>query len=339
MKRNKTWYWDLLSWSALYLLWIFVFSQRELAFPHTATVEFCYLLFISANYYYNALFVIPRFLYRKKYFSSAILFFAGIAIASLLRVPLAEYLNRNYFLQGRTQPGFSEIFVRSFLNISIWSIGVVSIKLITDRYRIQKYLEQVEKEKSKAELDFLNAQFNPHFLFNSINSIYSRIDKQNMEARNMLLTLSDMLRYQLYDCNHPEIQVEKEIEYVRNYVALQQERKGESLQTNLHVDERIKDFTIAPLLFIAFIENAFKYVSNGDEKSNRVDISFSKQNGAMIFTCFNTCDGLQQNGIEHSGIGIENVKRRLNLIYPERHELKIDRQKDHYHVTLKIQLS
>ncbi len=113
------------------------------------------------------------------------------------------------------------------------------------------------KEKEKAELDFLNAQFNPHFLFNSINSIYGHIDKHNASARNMLLTFSDMLRYQLYDCNSNCIIIDKEINYIKNYVALQQSRKEESLAVNLTIAENVKGFTIAPLLFIAFIEKCF----------------------------------------------------------------------------------
>ena len=261
---------------------------------------------------------------------------SGIATAALLRVPLAMFLNQHYFLVGRTQPGFTELLLNSFLNIFIWTVCIVAAKLMIDRMRVQRHLDEMVKEKEKAELDFLNAQFNPHFLFNSINLIYGHIDKQNAIARNMLLTFSDMLRYQLYDCSNNSIAIEKEMNYISNYVALQKARKEETLVTDLFIDENTKGFLIAPLLFIAFIENAFKYVSNSDEKENCVKISFEKQNDILIFKSCNSKETIIDNHIEHTGIGITNAKRRLALLYPQKHELTINNNDDLYEVILKL---
>jgi len=195
------------------------------------------------------------------------------------------------------------------------------------------------KEKEKAELDFLNAQFNPHFLFNSINSIYGHIDKHNTIARNMLLTFSDMLRYQLYDCSSNSINVEKELNYIKNYVSLQQSRKEESLKVNFTIAEDVKNFTIAPLLFIAFIENAFKYVGNSDEKENSIIISFQKEGNSLIFKSANTKEIINSHSIEHKGIGIANAKRRLGLLYPEKYNLIINVTENFYEIILKLQLT
>jgi len=263
---------------------------------------------------------------------------AGIVVTALLRVPLAIYLNKNFFLVDKPQPGFSEIFSNSLLNIFIWVICLVSAKLIVDRFRFQHYVDAIKKEKEKAELNFLNAQFNPHFLFNSLNSIYGHIDKRNTTARNMLLTFSNMLRYQLYDCNSNTIDIEKEISYIRNYVLLQQIRKEESLIVRLAIPENIKGFTIAPLLFIAFIENAFKYVSNNDDQENVVDISFQKNDNTLIFKCCNTKEETGPAKITHKGIGIVNVRQRLELLYPGRHDLNLIDDKHFYEATLKLQL-
>ncbi len=139
--------------------------------------------------------------------------------------------------------------------------------------RFAKYIEVIEKEKMQNELDFLKAQFNPHFLFNSINSIYGNINKNNSTAREMLLTFSEMLRYQLYECNTSRISIEKEINYIRNYINLQQVRKPENLAIQLYISEDVRGIMIAPLLFITFIENSFKYVSNYEGKLNEVKIS------------------------------------------------------------------
>src|SRR5579863_10552762 len=170
---------QVLCWSVLYFFWVMVFQKRAFAFSRTATVEFCYLVFVAANYYFNIYFTIPGFLYQKKYIAFVICMLAGIACSALLRVPLAMYLNEYYFLEGKPQPHFGELFTNSLLNIFIWTVCIVAAKLMLDRMHIQRHVDEMAKEKEKAELDFLNAQFNPHFLFNSINLIYGHIDKQN----------------------------------------------------------------------------------------------------------------------------------------------------------------
>ncbi len=326
-------------WVALYLLWVLVFQRRSVIFSRTATVQFCYLFFIASVYYFNTEFAIPKFLYRKKYFSYVLVAIAAIIAGALLRVPVAMYLNRTHFLVGKPQPGFGDIFYNSFINIFIWVICLVAGKLIMDRVRFQKYVDAIEKERSKAELDFLKAQFNPHFLFNSINSIYGHIDKGNSSARSMLLTFSEMLRYQLYECNTETVNIDKELNYIRNYVALQQARKEDSLIVDLDIDENIMKFKIAPLLFIGFIENAFKYVSNDEKKENRIEISFRADNSSLVFRSSNTKGMNNNKGIDHKGIGVMNAKRRMELLYPGRHAIMINDNEMSYEVILKLQLS
>ena len=338
MTKRKKWLYHLW-WIALYIFWIMIFQKREFAFSTTVTIQFCYLIFIGANFYFNIYYTIPVFLYTKKYFSFVVLFLAGIVTAAFLRVPLATYLNYHYFLAGRAQPTASALFINSLLNIFIWVVCLVAAKLVIDRFRFQQYIDEMAKQKEEAELNFLNAQFNPHFLFNSINSIYAHIDKQNATARNMLLTFSEMLRYQLYECNSNTIDIEKEMKYIKNYVALQKERKDESLVINLLIDENIKGITVAPLLFIAFIENSFKYVSNSEQKENRIEISLIKKNDALHFRCYNTKEINAKNAIEHKGIGIANARRRLQLLYPGKNDMQVIDDCDFYEVNLKLQLT
>lgn len=338
MKKEHIWV-QALFWAGLYFFWVMVFQKRELAFSQTVTVEFCYLLFIAANYYFNALFNIPRFLHRRKYLPFILFFFAGALVTALLRVPLAMYLNKNVFIPGKELPGFSVIFIKSLLNISIWTVAIVAGKLIIDRFQFQQYVDEITKQKEQAELDFLNAQFNPHFLFNSINSIYGHIDKHNTTARNMLLTFSEMLRYQLYDCNENIIPIDKEINYIKNYVLLQQARKNEGLLVNLQIADSVQGFPIAPLLFIAFIENSFKYVGDSEETENRVEIDFDIKEDILHFRCRNTKDTNYINNDQHKGIGIANAKRRLALLYPKKNELSILDDKIYYEVNLKIRVA
>jgi len=338
MTQKRTWY-NILLWIGLYLLWVVVFQKRAFSFSRTMTIQFCYLLFIAGNYYFNVYYVVPVFLYRKKFAAFALLFLAGIVAASLLRVPLATYLSQHYFAPGKPPPGLSQLFFNSLINIFIWTICLVAGKLIVDRIRFQKYIEVIEKEKMKNELDFLKAQFNPHFLFNSINSIYGNINKSNSTAREMLLIFSEMLRYQLYECNTSVISIEKEISYIRNYISLQQIRKPENLSIQLNVSEDVRGITIAPLIFMAFIENSFKYVSNHEDRLNEVQISLARSNNQLFFKTFNTKENVNgREMIDPGGIGIANVKRRLELLYPDKHALMIQNNDHSFEVMLNLEV-
>jgi LytS/YehU family sensor histidine kinase len=155
----------------------------------------------------------------------------------------------------------------------------------------------------------------------------------------MLLNFSEMLRYQLYECNTEKINIEKELSYLKNYIALQQSRKDENLIVKFEIDDNIKGFKIVPLLFVAFIENCFKYVSDSDEKENRVEISFRKINGTLVFRTFNTKEKANNATINHKGIGVANARRRLELLYPDKYDLSIGECEQSHEVILKLQLS
>jgi len=326
----------LIWWACLYLFWIMIFQKRSFALSTTATIEFCYLLFIAGNFYYNTSYIVPRFLYRQKYVEYIFLFIAGIFVAASLRVPLAAFLNARNFFPGQPQPSLAAIFIASAVNIFVWTAALVAVNIAIDRYTLQQYTTSIEREKAQAELDFLNAQLNPHFLFNSLNSIYGHIDKQNVVARNMLLTFSDMLRYQLYISNKNLIDIQEEIDYLKNYVAMQHVRKNEDLTVNFEVSPEARGFYVAPLLFIAFVENAFKYVD--DKKESRIDILFQKENETLRFRCYNSKDENTIPNLEHKGIGIENTKRRLKLHYRDNHTLKITNENSFYEVNLELRL-
>lgn len=217
---------------------------------------------------------------------------------------------------------------------------ILSLRLMNDHRAAQRRFETLQKENAQTELKFLKAQINPHFLFNSINSIYAGIDKGNTAAREQVLAFSDMLRYQLYECATDVIPVEKELEYLHNYISFQRMRKEESLQLDLTLEGHLAGFDLAPLLFIPFIENAFKYVSNHDNKPNRLQIKLTRQDDELVFYCFNTKDTVRSRPLfEEGGIGINNVKRRLELLYPDKHELHITDSDAGFEVKLHLVLT
>ncbi|HMG13884.1 MAG TPA: histidine kinase [Saprospiraceae bacterium] len=226
----------------------------------------------------------------------------------------------------------------TFMTISFYVSAATAIKFLITRFKTQNYLNQLKKEKAETELKFLKAQINPHFLFNSLNSIYGTIDKQNSLARNTLLKFSEMLRYQLYECNSEKVNLEKEIEYLKNFIALQTMRSEDSLKVKFQIDEHISG-NIAPLLFIPFVENAFKYHSNFDDKPNSIHIQLYKKKDLLYFIVTNTIDCTTRVDLtENTGIGIQNVKRRLELLYPGSYTLDILKGQQEYKISLSLNM-
>jgi len=331
----------ILFWLGIYVLWVFVFRNYSFSLTKTATVEFCYLVFITADYYVTIYFIVPQFLKKKKYMFFVLLSAALMAFSALLRALVSIQMNIHVF-HSRPLPAFGTLYLNSAVNIFIWVDLFFVGTMIADRIYNQQQLALLEKERIKHELDFLKAQINPHALFNSLNSIYGHIDKQNQTARNILLKFSGLLRYQLYDCSEDKISVEKEMEYIRNYVSFQQIRKEENLMVDTEIDIDQCNYGIAPLLLVVLIENAFKFVSNFTDKDNKIDIKINVKESLFTFYVSNTTEHRQALSAilnPGGGIGIVNLKRRLELLYPGKYELGFKQEPDFYEATLKLELA
>jgi len=163
-------------------------------------------------------------------------------------------------------------------------------KLVFDYAKAQRRMGEMAKENAEAELNFLKSQINPHFVFNSLNSVYFLIDKQNNDARDALHKFSDMLRYQLYECNGNKTTVDKEITYLLDYIDLQRLRRDENSKIFVNFSDDIKGLSIEPLLLIPFVENAFKHLSHFSDKNNEVHIALTKENDMIKFTVVNTIE-------------------------------------------------
>ena len=206
---------------------------------------------------------------------------------------------------------------------------------------MEQQMLRIEKEKVSTELNFLRSQVNPHFLFNVMNTIYFQIEKKNKDARLSVEKFSEMLRYQLYECTTDMIPIDKELHYIKNYVAIQALRMEKDSDINLMIDDEMGNFTIAPLLILPIVENAFKHVSNFKEAGkNKIYLSVKKYNtNTLIIEAINTYD--QSNGQKHllesGGLGIQNLKRRLELLYPGKHELNTNKEENTYQTMLKLQ--
>ena len=315
-----------------------MFRTYSVSITKTITIEFCYLIFITSDYYAISNFIVPRFLHKRKYTLFVISTVFVIAFSSWLRALVALQMNFHFF-QPKTIIDFGTLYLNSVVNISLWVLLVTIGKMLIDRMQTQQQLELLEKERVRNELDYLKAQINPHALFNSLNTIYGHIDKGNHVARTILLQFSELLRYQLYDCGAEKVSLEKEIEYVKNYVAFQRLRKDEQLVVCLDIGTTQTGLKIAPLLLVVLIENAFKFASNFSDKENKILIKIFTKENALHCSFFNTKE-LQQSSTATSsnGIGIANLKRRLELLYPGKYKLNSKMENEFYESNLILDL-
>lgn len=213
------------------------------------------------------------------------------------------------------------------------SVFVSSIAL-----RMNSRLQQIEKFKYNTQLNNLRAQINPHFLFNTLNSIYSVTIKKAPEAADMVEKLAEMMRFTLKESQSDYVPLSKEIEYVQNYIELQKMRFDENVKITFQVTGDMKQFRIAPLILIPFIENAFKYGVNSEEDS-LINIQIVLEQSSLSVLVHNNKVFLENSMVEKNGVGIENTLKRLDLIYPHQHQCVIKETDKDFTVTLQITLS
>lgn len=338
--RNRRALYHVFTWAGVYVLWVMIFHSYAVHITKTITVQFCYLVFIMADYYAISLYVIPRYLSVGKHVKFVLSIIALIIISAALRTSAAVYMMTRYFDFGHA-PDVKGIYITSLINISAWILIITMFKMLVDRTAVQQKLATLENERISNELNYLKAQINPHSLFNSLNTIYGHIEKQNKTARNILLQFSGLLRYQLYDCNGVSVKLGREIQFIKDYVNFHRLRKDDHIQVKIDIEDVDPELMIAPLLLVVLIENAFKFVSNyGDGQQNVIDINLKTRANQLVFTLYNTCDECLPSFFVNAcgGIGIINLKRRLELVYPGQFEFTVNTRKNSYETTLKINL-
>ncbi len=206
--------------------------------------------------------------------------------------------------------------------------------LMADFYKRDKVSKETEAQRTETELQFLKAQLNPHFLFNSLNSVYSLVRNKSNDAPEAVLTLSELMRYMLYEANQEIVALIKEIEYIKNYVSLQRLRLSNSEDVKLSIKGEYEKKNIYPLLLISFIENAFKYGTDFKGVTD-IDIKIHVIENRLTFKVSNII-GIHQKSKGNSGVGLTNIKNRLDLLYPGLHTLDIHEENDRYIVDLTL---
>lgn len=232
-------------------------------------------------------------------------------------------------------------FSNGFLSTLAAMTLAMSIKLSKNWLESRHRQQLLEKEKLETELNYLRYQFNPHFLFNTINSIFFLIHKNPDMASASLARFSELLRYQLYECNGEQIPLNSEIAYLENFIGLEKLRQNNSLGLTVDIrGEETDSVTIAPFLLMTFVENAFKHVSRHTDQPNWITIQLRQTGRQLDLTITNSSSPFASSDVLHySGIGLKNVQRRLDLLYPGRHELSIRTGESRFEVRLRLQLA
>ncbi len=276
-------------------------------------------------YYFNYYFAIPQYYFKQKKFAFIVVLIGFILVSLVLFVMYLRVFSMNCNPNGGT---FNELLKATLPRYII-------VLIVSSAMRFNARIKSIETEKSKAELALLRAQINPHFLFNVLNNIYGQAIIKSEQTANSIAKLSDLMRYSLNEANVSSVSLEKEIAYLKNYLSLQKLRLTDKTLVEFKVTGNPNTWQISPMLFIPFIENAFKYgVSNEEETS--INITLTVKEKELDFRVENDILPDKVRIAESNHIGIKNVKNRLALIYGDRYNLTIKDAGKQYQVHLKI---
>ncbi len=337
------------------LFWVTVLAFYTYFYGHTyddyhSTFLFvCLLLPITiATTYFLNYYLIPKYLLKKKY-----KFFVLYAIYSLifstyfeLVVIFLAYIIFADLNIDKMNPLTKDIF---FLMVGLYFVVffAVAVKMLKNWYQIQRNNQQLNKEKLEAELrlkemqlELLKGQIQPHFLFNTLNNLYGLTLSKSDNAPNVVLLISNLLDYLLYQCNAPEVGLQNEIDHLSNYLELQKIRYGANIRITFEVSGTITNQKIAPSLLLPFVENSFKHGVSNEVNDGFIAIKLRISGNDFYFNVENSKTNLdsEDTGRLSQGIGLANVKKRLGLIYPRHHRLIIENGENTYKASLYIGL-
>lgn len=286
-------------------------------------------------------FFIPEYLLKRKY----LIFFSivipvAFVLGTIQRYILGVTLYPIYYPEHLAEYGviyWPKVF---YAAINIYTIAVVAaiIKLLKQWFNTQQINSSLKQEKLAAELKFLKAQIHPHFLFNTLNNLYALTLKKSSKAPEVVLKLSELLDYMLYECNVPKVTLEKEIAMLENYIALEKIRYGDDLKIDFKIDNEVKGLLISPMLLLPLVENAFKHGVSKEIHEKLIEINLNTNKGLLEFSIENSKDSKSINSKNSytEGIGLRNVIRRLELVYKDKHQLKIDDKGGSFKVLLSV---
>lgn len=334
--RYRIWR-HIVFWTLQVMLFTLLFSNQR-GFTIQLTISIMCLP-VTMLYTYSLIsWAIPRYLLRNKYLPFLFIIIiiwgaAAVGINNLYGDYVLKPVQENIFLVKNSR-GFGA----GFTLVSMTTVFVACI-IVLFKHWVKKQHEwiQAEKEKVTAELQLLKAQVHPHFLFNTLNNIYSFSLRGSPKTPELIVKLSSLLSYMLYDCKADTVLLEKELEVMKDYVDLERERYGNKIEISWSIEGDTRDKYIAPLIMLPFLENAFKHGTS--EQLEKSWLSFTLFVNQSVLKCKVANSKNDLSPVRENGIGIEIVKKRLCFLYPHQHELKIGDEGNFFVVSLSLKLN
>jgi sensor histidine kinase YesM len=342
--RYRVWL-HVLFWVAMVFYEVFIWGMVDNKYSEkliTCLIELP--IKISATYF-TLYFLIDRYLVKGKYTTFVIFLVLSMAFFGIVLRALNYYfIYPTYYPEGMSMSMLflPKVLISVFVIYSLVAI-VASFHLIRHYYRhqqttqmLQQAAQQLEKEKLAAELKLLKSQINPHFLFNTLNNLYVLTLNNSGKAPDMIHKLSQLMSYMLYDSNQPEVPLEMELQYIKNYIDLEKVRYGERLEVLLRVYEKTEGIMIAPLLILPLVENSFKHGARNQLANGWIHIDVDVKDETLTIKVENSKVDFDKGNRKQSGIGLDNARKRLNHLYPDKHSLQLFDEEDTFLAVLKI---
>ncbi|WP_420602478.1 sensor histidine kinase [Flagellimonas sp.] len=317
----------------LHLL-VFLFYSFDRRDPRIDIPEVAFFLSYAVASGIIAYYLMPNFLYKKK----PLKFFGSVLAIIVALILLEELVIEQIFYSGTRRANvFPGAYYALFDIVPILAI-LSGFKFGWDALQKQKQIDELKSTVQESELQFLRSQINPHFLFNNLNNLYSYALENSSKTPEIILEMSGVLRYMLYECKEKFVPLKKEIEQLGNFIKLYKLQIEERGDVQFKVQQIKSGYKIAPLILIVFIENAFKHSQSGQSSNIEIDIEVIQRDNQLQFRCANNFEPVAGLDSVAKGIGLENVKKRLELLYPNRHQLLIKEKNNLFSVSLSMEL-
>jgi len=329
MKKSWQIFWHVFFWICLISLFLYLGSDdAKLGIKGLAVIFLLYPLINIGIFYLNYLVFIPNFWDKKKYSIYGTLIVLTIIIFGLGKYGVGLYFKQYVLMHEKGYViGFWQYFLGTVFTSLVFLFLSIVLQITTDWFLNERVQRELENQRLSAELSFLKSQINPHFLFNSLNSIYSLAYQRSETTPEAILKLSEIMRYMLYECNDNRVSLSKELQYLHNYIDLQKIRFGKKSYIDFKVTGHVDGQKIVPLLLIAFIENAFKHGVVSDPLAP-IHLLIEVDDDHLHFYIQNKKHNNNRDAM--GGIGLNNVKRRLDLLYPGKYSLVINDEEQTY---------
>lgn len=330
-------FYHLVFWISLYILLV-IADGSDNGLLYKLIIEFINVGFFALIAYFNWHYLFPMYVKDKKLLKHL----GYLALTALIIMPLKTLF---FYLISANNPAIQSYYLdkRLFIFLSGFFVGMTTTiyKIMNDWLIQQRDKSTLESQNLQSELKFLKSQINPHFLFNTLNSLYALTLKKSDLAPEIVLKLSEMMRYMLYECNEKQVPLKKELKYLQNYLELEKLRHGSRMDIQFTIQGEVNNQNIAPLILIPFVENAFKHGINHQVSQGFVnlELNIADEDLQMILENSKSPSIPRAGDVRSGGIGLVNVKRRMDILYPENYHLEIRESPSTYKVELNLKLS